>query len=56
MKIKLIQSNDTCIHKCDNLGHRLHQRAQGGYSFKYPGHLDGNQTHALKAHSLGPDH
>jgi hypothetical protein len=32
VKIKLIQSNQTCIFKNDNLGHRHYQRVQGGYS------------------------
>ncbi len=47
VKIKLKQENQTSIHKRDNLGHRPHQKVQGGYSYKHPGRLDGNRTHAL---------
>jgi hypothetical protein len=46
MKIKFKQENHTSIHKHDNLGHRPHHKVQRGYSYKHPGHLDGNQTHA----------
>jgi hypothetical protein len=52
---ELNQSNQTCIHKHDNQGCCPYQRVQGGYSNKHPGCLDGNQTHALKAHGMGPD-
>jgi hypothetical protein len=41
VKIKLIKSNQTCIHKHDNLGHCPYQKAQGGYSYKPPCHLNG---------------
>jgi hypothetical protein len=39
MKIKLNQANQTCIHTCDDLGCRPHQRAQGGYSYKHTGQI-----------------
>jgi hypothetical protein len=46
VKIKFKQENQTSICKNDNLGHRPHQKVQGGYSYKHPSHLDGNQTQA----------
>ena len=42
VKIKLNQSNRTCIHKHNNLGHCPYQKAQGGYSYKPPCHLMGS--------------
>jgi hypothetical protein len=38
--MKSIKSSLYCKH--DNLGCHPYKRAQGGYSYKHPVHLDGN--------------
>ncbi len=56
MKITLNQASQTCVHKCDSFGYHPHQRVHRGHSCNHPGHLDGNWTHAHKAHRPRSDH